>query len=68
MLRDSDSDIDFSSSYAVKWLLLSSRGVLKYSVHPANQKRTKLGEFHHLYLQLKQYPDIQNCLLGCTAV
>jgi hypothetical protein len=56
MLTDSDSDSDLSSN-AVKWWLLSSRGVRKYSVHPANQKRTKLGESHNLYQQLKQYPD-----------
>jgi hypothetical protein len=54
---DTDSDSDLSSSNAVKWRPLSSRGVRKYSVHPVNQKRTKLGEFHHLYQQLKQYPD-----------
>jgi hypothetical protein len=57
MLIDSDNDGDLSSSNAVKWWLLSSRGVRKYSVHPVNQKRTKLGEFHHLHQQLKQYPD-----------
>jgi hypothetical protein len=57
MLTDSDRDSDLSSSNAVKWWLLSSKGVIKYSVHPANQKRTKIGEFHHLYQQLKQYPD-----------
>jgi hypothetical protein len=54
MLTDSDSDLP--SSNAVKWWLLSSRGVRKYSVYPVNQKRTKLGEFHHIYQQLKQYP------------
>jgi hypothetical protein len=37
--------------------LLESRGVRKYIVHPLNQKRTKLGEFRHLYQQLEQYPD-----------
>jgi hypothetical protein len=57
MLTDSDSDSDLLSSNAVKWSLRSSRGVRKYSVHPVNQKRTKLGEFHHLYQQLEQYPD-----------
>jgi hypothetical protein len=57
MLTDSDCDSNLSSSNAVKWWLLSSWGVRKYSVHPVNQKRTKRGEFHHLYHQLKQYPD-----------
>jgi hypothetical protein len=57
MLTDSDSDSDLSSSNAVKWWLLSSRRVRKYSGHTVNQKRTKLGECHHLYQQLKQYPD-----------
>jgi hypothetical protein len=57
MLTDSDSDSDLSSSNAVKWWLLSSSGVRKYSVLSVNQKRTKLGEFHSLYQQLKRYPD-----------
>jgi hypothetical protein len=57
MVTDSDSNSGLSSSNAVKWWLLSSRGVRKYSGHPVNQKRTKLGEFHHLYQQLEQYPD-----------
>jgi hypothetical protein len=55
MVTDSDSDL--SSSNAVKRWLLSSRRVRQYSVHPVNQKCTKLGEFHDLYQQLKQYPD-----------
>jgi hypothetical protein len=57
MLTDSESDSHLSSSNAVKWWLLSSRGVRKYSVHPVNQKGTKLGEFQHLYQQLKQYSE-----------
>jgi hypothetical protein len=45
MLTDSDSDSDLSSSNAVKWWLLSSSGVRKYSVLPVNQKRTNFIAF-----------------------
>ncbi|KAJ4445745.1 hypothetical protein ANN_12430 [Periplaneta americana] len=39
----------------MKWLLSNRRR--KYSVHPINKERTKLGEFYQLYQQLKAFPD-----------
>jgi hypothetical protein len=29
----------------------------KYKVHPINRKQSELGEFYHLYKELRNHPD-----------
>lgn len=59
MFADSDSDSsDSDPPIALKWwLLLTQKGNRRWNVHPINKKRTRRGEFYHLYCQLKNYPD-----------
>lgn len=38
----------------IECLLKSKR---KYGVHPINRYRKAYGEFHHLYKQLRKYPE-----------
>lgn len=36
---------------------LSQSKKRRYGVHPVNRYRNEYGEFHHLYKQLKKYPE-----------
>lgn len=56
MISDSSDDSD-EMSLACKWWLTSNLSNRKFSAHPINQVRQDLGEYHHLFLQLKDYPD-----------
>lgn len=42
-------------SLATKWFLLLN-SEREFGVHPVNVEREQLGEFHHLYNQLRIYP------------
>lgn len=52
--EDSDSDVGVGVEW---WLLCAEKGVRRWKVHPVNKERTTLGEFYHLYQELKGYPD-----------
>ncbi|XP_039289226.1 uncharacterized protein LOC111064625 isoform X1 [Nilaparvata lugens] len=54
MLSDSDDEYLLENS-ALK--VLCVKGVRSCAVHPLNEKRDTLGEYHHLFPQLKEYPD-----------
>uniref|UniRef100_T1H970 CUB domain-containing protein n=1 Tax=Rhodnius prolixus TaxID=13249 RepID=T1H970_RHOPR len=51
------SEEEFLCSAATKWYILKKKRLRKYHVHPINKKRSTLGEFHHLYKELRNYPD-----------
>ncbi|XP_050293622.1 uncharacterized protein LOC126734133 [Anthonomus grandis grandis] len=50
----SDSEDYLLENSALKVLCL--KGVRSYTVHPLNQERHTLGEYHNLFPQLKEYP------------
>lgn len=54
----SDSDDDYLCSSATKWYVLRHLPDRReYHTHPIIQKRLEMGEFYHLYQELKGYPD-----------
>ncbi|CAH2009325.1 unnamed protein product [Acanthoscelides obtectus] len=55
MLSDSEDEFLFENS-VLKMLQLSGT-TRNYAVHPVNKERHRLGEYHHLFPQLKKYPD-----------
>ena len=55
-MSDSEEELLLSSS-AVKWYIGSLRSKRKYSTHPINTNRYEFGEFHHLYNDLRKYPQ-----------
>ncbi|XP_046388828.1 uncharacterized protein LOC124157837 [Ischnura elegans] len=56
MFSDSSDDSDEMSS-ACKWWLIGTSSNREFSAHPINQVRQDLGEYHHLFSQIKEYPD-----------
>lgn len=56
MMLDSSDDSDDNMSAACKWWLISSLSNREFGSHPINRARHELGEYHHLFKQLKQYP------------
>lgn len=56
MIHDSSSDSD-DMSLATKFYLLSNASNRRFSSHPINQRRQSLGEFHHLYNEVKRDSD-----------
>lgn len=53
MFSDSDDEILFDNA-ALRILLASSR---QYNVHPINKRREMMGQYHNLFLKLKNYPN-----------
>lgn len=57
-MYESDSSEESDMSSSGKWLImcngLSNR---QFSAHPINQKRQYLGEYHHLFQELKNHPE-----------
>jgi hypothetical protein len=49
-------DLLFESNYKI-FQLLNGLKKIKCGVHPINQIRSSYGEFHHLYLELRNFPD-----------
>jgi hypothetical protein len=56
MISESSDDSDDMSS-ACKWWLTGTLSNRTCSVHPVNQVRQELGEYHHLFHELKNYPE-----------
>lgn len=55
MYSDSEDEFLYENS-ALKFLHLTGT-TRNYAVHPLNKERHRLGEYHHLFPQLKRYPD-----------
>ena len=55
MINDS-SDASEEMSSVCNWWLCSNFSNREFGAHPINQARQELGEYHHLFHQLKGYP------------
>lgn len=55
-MSDSEEELLLASS-AVTYCILKRAGKYRrFSAHPINTRRYMLGEFHHLYKQLREHP------------
>ncbi|CAH1979246.1 unnamed protein product [Acanthoscelides obtectus] len=49
-------NILIDSNPYMKWKLFLEKS-RRYGIHPINKRRKKFGEFHHLYVELREYPE-----------
>lgn len=56
MFSDSEDEILFDNAPLRVLLAMGGMG-RNYSVHPINKSRTRLGQYHTLFAELKQHPD-----------
>lgn len=65
--KNSDNSDDEGLSVATKWWLISTtKSNRRFSSHPVNEQRQTLGEYHHLYQELKEHPDRFHAYLRMT--
>lgn len=56
-MSDSEEELLLSSNSAKWYIAKSMRNRRKYCAHPINTTRFVFGEFHHLYNDLRKYPQ-----------
>ncbi|CAH2009900.1 unnamed protein product [Acanthoscelides obtectus] len=49
-------NILIDSNPYMKWKLFLEKS-RRYGIHPINKRRKRFGEFHHLYVELREYPE-----------
>ncbi|CAH1961818.1 unnamed protein product [Acanthoscelides obtectus] len=57
-MLSTDNSSESDLSLVTKWWMFSSLPHRKYSTHPVNKARQELGEYHHLFLELKRHKEI----------